>query len=587
MADPHGGASRDSAALYIERLRTDYLFFLQELWKDRQLHRYAPLGWPELELARFIASGPKRRGVLAPRGTGKTTFGTAALTVYRLRRDPNRRVLIESKSATEAKKTLALTREWLDRVWFLQDLAPTRNCRDTTTHYDIGPAEENRQPSVTALGIDGQLPGNRAHTILADDVETPQNTQTVEARQKLADALNENEQILYAPSPDEYLPECTDPAEIIEIGTYHHEESVYLKEASKGFVFITVPLLYPAPDEKQLGLAPGVTARLASGEAKPGDIVFAHRLDRTYVADKKARGHRAFMMQQQLVCDLADSNRYPLRLADLITIDVDPVMAPNYLAWGRSDHSGSTALDIPSLGLGNDRLHRPAIISPDSAPYTSTKAGIDPAGMGDDKIGYAAAGALNGFLFFKTITEFDGGYSHDTLKAIARQLRKDRATELYVESNYGGGMFETLLEPVLRQFFLRPGQDPAYPDGWACAIVRDTKITHATGQKEQRIIDTLEPLVSTHRGVVDTASAARPSFQERWTRLTRERNCLPHLHDLDAMVMVVKAHQHAVGIDPTLAAQHTRERQALEANDRFREKYGLKRRQPPRFYNFR
>lgn len=584
-------AADTRAQAYLDRLRSDYLFFLKELWHDRQLHRYAPLDWPELELANFIGTGPPRRGALAFRGCGKTTFGTAVLAVNRIFRDPDRRVLIESKSGGEAKKTLALVREWIDRVPFLQHLAPTRDCRDTTTHFDVAGAKENRQPSITALGIDGQLPGNRAHTIIVDDAETPQNTQTVEARSKLASILDENEQILYAPSPDEYLPPSADPAEIIEIGTYHHEESVYLKESNKGFVFITMPLLYPEASEKQLGLAPGVQAKLASGKAQPGDIVFSHRLGREYVADKKARGRRSFMMQQQLVCDLADSNRYPLKLADLLTLDIDPILAPNHVAWGTRDHNGSTALDVPSLGFGSDRLHRPAIIAPDAAPYQSTKAGIDPAGMGDDMIGYAAAGTLNATLYYKSVLEFAGGYSTDTLEQIARQLRRDRATELYVESNYGGGMFETLLEPVLRRYFVAPGQSDDkgvhYPDGWACAIVRDTKITHVTGQKESRILDTLEPLASTHRIAINTASASRPSFQERWTRLTRERNCLPHLHDLDAMVMVARGHLHAVGHDQQALAALTRQRQDADAHDAFRKKYGMKPRRDLTFYRFK
>lgn len=587
MAD----ATARRADAYIAKLKSDYLFFLQELWKDRQLHRYAPLGWPELELASFAASGPVRRGALAPRGTGKTHFITAAITAFRHRRDRDRRVLIPSKSAGEARKTLALVREWYDRVWFLQDLAPSGTCRDTTYWFDLSGAKENRQPSVTALGIDGQLPGNRAHTIIADDVETPQNTQTVEARQKLAETVNEFEQMLYAPGPEEFLPEVNDPAEIIYVGTYHHEESLYLKEAAKGFVFITMPLLFPDPTEKQMGLARGVTERLNSGQNKPGDIVFAHRLGDSYVAEKRARGRRSFMMQQQLVCDLADSNRYPLKLSDLLTLDIDPVLAPNHLAYGLRDHAGSTALDIPSMGFGNDRLHRPAIVSPDNAPYQITKAGIDPAGMGDDMIGYASAGALNATLFFKAVLEFDGGYSTDTLESIARQLRRDRATELYVESNYGGGMFETLLEPVLRRFYVQPGAKDddgvTYPDGWACAIIRDTKITHATGQKEQRILDTLEPLASTHRLAIDTRSASRPSFQERWTRLTRERNCLPHLHDLDAMVMCARGHIHNVGHDQEHLASRTRETQKRLAHDDFLRKYGLKPARATTFYTFR
>jgi hypothetical protein len=99
-----------------------------------------------------------------------------------------------------------------------------------------------------------------------------------------------------------------------------------------------------------------------------------------------------------------------------------------------------------------------------------------------------------------------------------------------IEPNYGGGMFNELFKPVLNTHHPKCGVDEA---PWA------------KGQKEARIIDTLEPIMNQHRLVVDRqvieddlkVARERPKFSlfYQMTRLTKERNSLAHDDRLEAV----------------------------------------------------
>ncbi len=116
-----------------------------------------------------------------------------------------------------------------------------------------------------------------------------------------------------------------------------------------------------------------------------------------------------------------------------------------------------------------------------------------------------------------------------SLETIAHIARAEKVKTILVESNFGDGMFNTLLEPVLRRI---------YP----CTVEE----VRSTGQKERRIIDTLEPVLNQHRLVVDAAllradQKDEPKFQlfHQLTRITRDRGSLRHDDRLDALAMAI------------------------------------------------
>lgn len=589
IGNAHGGSDA-AAKAYLDRLSNDPLYFADQLWLDRGLDQYAPLGDMEYDAVAYAAGGvyrergkprweldrrlPQYRGILAPRRFGKTHWGTATLSLYRLFRDHNRRILIPSKSHGEAKKTIRLIREWIDQVWFLQHLSPRRNQLDNRDMFEVGPADTNRQPSVMAIGMEGQLPGNRAHSIFPDDVETEKNTETLEARTKLDETVKEFKFILYGQRPTDDPDELVgmvDPVEIVYFGTYHHEESLYLKLNDRGYAFRTYPILYPSAGEEVLNLAPMLQRKLDRGEAKPGDITAPHRFTRKNISDFEAEGRRAFSMQCMLLKNLGDTLRYPLRLADIPVMELDHHQAPMTVTWGKRDHNGSTAVPVKSVGFGDDRFYRPVMLDKTFAPYTATKMAIDPSGRGADKTGVAILSHLNGMLFNRHTHGYEGGSSPEALEILASLAFKYNVREVLIEDNFGRGMFQQLLEPVLQKFFVLPGKHPQYPEGWGCSVTS----FNATGQKELRIIDTLEPIFSTHRMVFDLSVAQNLDLQHQITRITRQPRCLPHEDELDALAACASAWMKELSLDPVANVQRLEKEQEELALRQFAEDCGL------------
>lgn len=546
---------------FIARITSDFGEFCKELWLDRGYNRVAPLSWVELDMCDWIANGPAFRGVLGPRGEGKT-HKVCALAAWRLLRDCNRKILIPSKSHTHAKKVIGLLREWLNNVWFLQHLCPRPDQVDSATQFQVGGATPSLQPSVTAIGIDGQLEGNRAHTIIPDDVETDTNTETLDSREDLDRRLGELKDILYPHNPE--LPDAPiDRPEIVYVGTYHHEESVYLKLASpdRGYAFRTWTLVYPELDGGQLNLAPKIIERLRSGENKPGDLMFPLRFNHENVNQKRAEGFTRFSMQHMLVATLSDTNRYPLRLSDLIVMDVPTYEAPITVEYGQRGNEGSTAIeDIKVLGFQGDKLYRPIIISKETKEYTGTKAGIDPSGRGEDRTGLSIVSHLAGNLWVKCCLGLRGGADTESLDNIARLLRHHDCRDAYLEPNIDiFNTYEQLLNAAIRRHFVEPGQDPRYPRGWKCSL---TYSPRASQQKELRIISTLEPVTTGHRLIVDRKVVAPEDgepmhcqFQYQLTRITKQKKCLKEDAKLDSLEIAVRAWDHTLGANQAAMAQ--------------------------------
>lgn len=546
---------------YVGKLTASYEFFIKELWIDRNLINVGPLGDVELDIADYAANYPEKfRWLLANRGLGKTHIVTAGLSCFRLFRDPQRKILISSKTDGEAKKTVGLIREWINHVWFLQHLAPGPGQLDAAKTFDVSGATPNRQPSVTAIGIEGQLEGNRAHSIFPDDIETDGNTKSLQAREDLDNRVKEYKDILY---PD--LPHAkggpVDPVEIVGVGTYHHEESVYLKLAQRGYAVRTWTIAYPEPDHKILNLAPLLAGRLARGEAVPGQPTAPYHFDRSNIAEKMAEGWARFAMQHMLISDLGVSNRYPLRLSDLIVTEAHRDKAPASIAYGTSNSTGSTErTDVPHDGFSGGRLYRPVMVDEQWSPYSGTKAWIDPAGRGTDYTGLAIIGQLHGYLWLKCCHGLEGGSSLEDMQTLVELCRRHGARDIYIESNADTlDTYRPLFEAVLRHYYLEPGQDEAYPDGWKAAVIHDTSITHNTGQKEVRIIDALEPVLSTHRFIASPGALhqeGQPKEAQLWyqmSRITRQRKCLKEDGKIDAVGGCIRAWSRSLATDPAKA----------------------------------
>ena len=173
---------------------------------------------------------------------------------------------------------------------------------------------------------------------------------------------------------------------------------------------------------------------------------------------------------------------------------------------------------------------------------------IDPSGRGKDELAYTIVGVLNAQIFLLKQGGLQGGYCEQNLKKLAFMAKEYKLNKIVVESNFGDGMFTTLLSPVLRRI---------YP----CSI---EEIRHNT-QKERRIIDTLEPVLNQHRLIVDknVIKEDKESIQiyplehqqeyslfYQMTRITTDRGCLSHDDRLDCLAMAVADCLDMLQIDP-------------------------------------
>ena len=106
----------------------------------------------------------------------------------------------------------------------LAHLIPRDNQRHSKISFDVAPATASHAPSVKSMGITGQLTGSRADLIIADDVESANNSQTQLMRDRLSETVKEFDAII--------KPEV---GRIIFLGTPQNEMSLYNTLEERGF----------------------------------------------------------------------------------------------------------------------------------------------------------------------------------------------------------------------------------------------------------------------------------------------------------------------------------------------------------------
>lgn len=530
----------DEQKAYFAMLDESIEFFTRELWlaigsENKDGTGKAPLSDLEIDLVRNATdTSHVVKVILGTRGLGKTYLVAASNVVWRLFRDPTRKIVLVCKNEATAVKTSTLIKGWLETVWFLQHLKPRPGRRDNVKFFDVGPSSIDRQASVSAVGIGGTLENNRAHTVIVDDVETIANTITFEARERLFSQCSEFVNWLYPSIPHEQGG-ARDANEIVYTLTPKHEETIAGKLEKEGHPVFAYPLCVPASDEQTFPLAPAVVRRIAEGKHRDDGCLFEKRFSREDVALRRMRRHN-WLKECQLVRTLGDADRYPLKLSNFIVYDIAGDEAPVSITWGTRDHNGATVLpDIPCVGIGQDRFYRPIHVSQTAfAPFVGTKMYIDPAGTGKDKTGYAVVSHLNGFYWVRALGGLEKGATEENLNRLARTAFDYKVSEITVEKNFGGDAYRAALEIYVSRLLCRPGQRDDRPTGWQC-MVKAEAVTSAQGHKEARIIDVIEPLLSMHRIVIPTGVAANTEFQGQASRLTRERGCLEHDDLIDAL----------------------------------------------------
>lgn len=139
----------------------------------------------------------KRLLVNLPPYHAKSTVGTVQSTVYELCRDPNSRTLIVSKGQRLAERFLYSIVKHLTDVDLYQDAErnlvedwgpfqqPGGKGWNVSQIYVAGRQGAEKDPSVSCLGVGGQIYGVRADRILFDDIADLENQRNVERVQEM------------------------------------------------------------------------------------------------------------------------------------------------------------------------------------------------------------------------------------------------------------------------------------------------------------------------------------------------------------------------------------------------------------------
>jgi hypothetical protein len=493
----------------------DFRNFVFMQWQTLGLPSPAPI---QYDVAEFIQTGPNRRMIQAMRGFGKS-YMTAGYAAWRLMHNPNMTIMCLSAVQNRAREFIRLTRRLVEEMECLRHLKPGMWDRDGADRFDVGcRTVTSKDPSVAAYGIKAMVTGAHVDLIICDDVEILENSQTVESRETLYQKLMELENVL---NPG---------GEIVYLGTPQTEESVYNKLA-KHYECRRWPARVPSPDNELAHryLAPYVL-NLMSVESCNLPTYPEYYPEEVLAEREAIMGPSMFSLQMLLDTTLADQDRYPLKLRDLIVTSVVGHMGPRQIAWGTQ-----APMQLESYGLGRDRFYAPAWVDKDWVEFEDTVMYIDPAGRGADETGYAVAHLLNGTIFVPDAGGLAGGHEPDVLTKLAQVAVKHNVRRIVCESNFGDGMFTRLLQPVVARMA---------PYG----IAVDEK--RSSGQKELRILDNLEPVVSNHRLVIDVSVAQNTSLMYQFTRLTRERGSLVHDDRIESLAGAVGLFRDQLQVDP-------------------------------------
>jgi hypothetical protein len=265
----------------------------------------------------------------------------------------------------------------------------------------------------------------------------------------------------------------------------------------------------------------------------------------------------SFELQFMLNTRLATLDKYPIRLGDLMVMDLDGKALPETCIW--SNQPDMRLQDLVCVGLGADRFyHRPIFQNGWVSKTESWRCvlAIDPAGRGKDELAWAVLAELNGNLFLLESGGSTLGYADEVLQYLSEIAKKWDVNYVVAESNMGDGMFSALLKPHLTR---------THP----CTI---EEVRHNI-RKEERLCDTLGPLIQQHRLIVNSRvikndyrltdedpehGYSRSLFWQA-SRLTQERNCLSHDDRLDALAIAVGFFVESAAQDQQVQQQHRKD----------------------------
>jgi len=515
----------------LDLLKDDFKLFLQALWSELDLPNPTRA---QYAIADYLQHGPKRLQIQAFRGVGKSWI-TGAFVLWTLFNDPEKKIMIISASKERADNmSIFLQKLIIETPWLVHLRPKSDDSRWSRISFDVS-CSPHQAPSVKSVGITGQLTGSRADLMILDDIEVPGNSMTEFMREKLLQLCTEAESIL-TPKND---------SRIMFLGTPQTTFTVYRKLAERSYKPFVWPARYPRKVSQYEGLLAPQLVEDIDGGAEQWDVT-DDRFDNEDLIEREASmGRSNFMLQFMLDTSLSDAEKFPLKCSDLIVTSVNPSTAPESVVWCSDPQN--VIKDLPIVGLPGDYFYSPMQLQGTWDPYQETICSVDPSGRGADETAAAYISQRNGFLYLHDMRAYRDGYSDNTLLDILKGCKKFGVTKLLIETNFGDGIVAELFKKHMQQ--TKQGID--------------IEEVRANVRKEDRIIDSLEPILNQHRLIVDRSviewdfkSNPDAAPEERllymlfyqMSRMCREKGAIRHDDRLDALAQGVQYYTDAMGI---------------------------------------
>ena len=504
--------------------------FRNHLWA---CFKYLGIGEPtaaQYAMADALQNGPKDMQLQAGRGFGKSVI-TACLVSWFLLKDHNSTVLVVSATANKATEFISMTRRILDLVPYCSHLRPKDSDSDNAFAFNVGCRDKvGQDKSCYARGITSQITGSHAEYVVGDDIEIEGNCETANARSKLLNKVSEFEQIRNV------------GGRVIFLGTPQIRDSIY-NQLKDGYPVTKFPAVIPDKNSPmecedvnpwvwETGLPTGAPTQ---PERFPDEVLY----------ERQAKiGPRLFALHYKLDTSLADAEKYPLRLADLVVLDLSPDLCPEKIVWANS----VPMRRVPSFGMAGDVIYEPMWVSEKFVPYTQTAMFVDPAGRGTDETAVCVASFANGYIFVHELMGLEGGYDKSVLMKIAKVAYEYGINLIRVESNWGDAMFCQLLRPVVAEIC---GQ----------VAIEEYRVS---GSKESRMISVLEPIMASHRLCFNTKAIKQEETQKQITRLHEGRGALKHDDRVDVLSAAVSYWEDNLGVNIDNVIAKNKEKEQMD-----------------------
>ena len=491
--------------------------------------KYLGLGEPtaaQYAMADALQNGKADMQLQAGRGFGKSVI-TACLASWFLLKDSNCTIMVVSATGNKATEFISMTRKILDLVPYCEHLKPGGHTTDNAFAFNVEARTKiGQDKSCFARGISAQITGSHADYVIGDDIEIEGNCETANAREKLMNKVAEFEQIRNV------------GGRVIFLGTPQIKDSIY-NQLKEGYPVTKFPAIIP--DKDNLIDVEDCNEWILQLSGNPGDPTQPERFPMEVLMERMAKiGPKLFALHYKLDTSLADFEKYPLRLSDLIVIDVHPDMCPEKLVWA----SSVPMKKVPSFGLTGDIIYEPMWVSEKYTKYVQTVMHVDPSGRGEDETAICIASFANGYIFIHELIGYPGGYEKAVLKKIAKLAYEYGVNLIRVESNFGDAMYSQLLTPVVMEVCSQ-------------TAVEDFRVS---GRKETRIIAALEPIMTTHRLVFDRRAICQEDNQKQITRIYDRRGALGKDDRVDCLASAVSYWEDMMSTDVDVLIERNREK---------------------------